>query len=299
MILTCPNCSTRYLMSAAAIGEKGRDVRCAKCAHEWFQPGEVVTEVVKGGEDSLTQPTESAQPEEDINVEDRLKDIASQIMDEEGEEENFEDQADGDDEGEGEQEPKIKTIYSPGDQEKERKDDIPDSVKPDHKENPVPAFAKDVRRPEMTLQAKLTGYGAALVVFALVVVSMLIFQKKIINAWPPAIAIYELAGLTIPFKGEALILENLAAEVVSQSSGADILVLKGRVINLTDRTIDVPRLIAVLRNTNGDTDGKWLIEPPVDSVEAGASFTFTSEYAGIPRGVGSVNLTFAPELIDG
>lgn len=36
MILTCPACSSRYLIDPAALGGKGRTVRCAGCDHQWF-----------------------------------------------------------------------------------------------------------------------------------------------------------------------------------------------------------------------------------------------------------------------
>lgn len=37
MILTCPNCSTRYQADAAKFPAHGRNVRCAKCGHQWLQ----------------------------------------------------------------------------------------------------------------------------------------------------------------------------------------------------------------------------------------------------------------------
>lgn len=36
MIITCPNCSTRFTINPAALGEHGRNVRCAKCGHRWL-----------------------------------------------------------------------------------------------------------------------------------------------------------------------------------------------------------------------------------------------------------------------
>lgn len=37
MILTCPSCTTRYLLDPAKLGPAGRTVRCGKCSHTWHQ----------------------------------------------------------------------------------------------------------------------------------------------------------------------------------------------------------------------------------------------------------------------
>jgi predicted Zn finger-like uncharacterized protein len=36
MILTCPNCSARFLINVAALHPSGREVRCGRCRHQWF-----------------------------------------------------------------------------------------------------------------------------------------------------------------------------------------------------------------------------------------------------------------------
>lgn len=37
MILSCPECSTRFVVNEALLEPHGRKVKCAKCAHVWFQ----------------------------------------------------------------------------------------------------------------------------------------------------------------------------------------------------------------------------------------------------------------------
>jgi predicted Zn finger-like uncharacterized protein len=62
MIITCPNCSTRFLIDPKALGAKGRTVRCRSCEHRWHQaPAEDAAQPA-GAERAAAQPatTEAA-----------------------------------------------------------------------------------------------------------------------------------------------------------------------------------------------------------------------------------------------
>jgi predicted Zn finger-like uncharacterized protein len=37
MIVSCPNCSARFVVDAVALGAAGRQVRCGRCKETWFQ----------------------------------------------------------------------------------------------------------------------------------------------------------------------------------------------------------------------------------------------------------------------
>ena len=267
MILTCPNCNTRYLLSSSAIGEQGRDVRCAKCAHEWFQEGEAPLEPR-----DVPQSAELSENMFDEDPADTIEPVP---------EEPAPDISDPED-----------LAHEPLEEEP-----IPDSVKPLPEGSNVPAYAEDVLRVPPTLAARMGGYAAALSIFIVLILAGFIFKQKVVALWPPSAMVYELAGMPVTFKGEGLVIESLSATVLKDNQKRDILVLKGRVINLTGRPIEVPPMMAVLRSTNGEDGDQWVIEPSVDQVEPGASFAFTSDYPALPRGVGSVNLTFVPTLL--
>jgi len=139
MILSCPSCSTRYLLSSASIGAEGRDVRCAKCAHEWFQAPDL--DAVE--EANLSELGDNSISSEQIDQ--RLQDIKSALEQEDDEE--YSDDAS--------QQESAGVSFDDIDNHRDN-EDIPNSVKPEHSN--VPAFADDVRRRKPTLQARIMGY---------------------------------------------------------------------------------------------------------------------------------------------
>lgn len=63
MILTCPACSTKYVVKDGAIPPVGRQVRCASCKHSWHQDAEASGEAVAA---PPVQEQASVNPEEQV-----------------------------------------------------------------------------------------------------------------------------------------------------------------------------------------------------------------------------------------
>ena len=70
MILSCPNCSTRFLIDPAALGSAGRTVQCGACGHRWAQEPErpavhTFAAVESGAADAGDEERDSAGDPED------------------------------------------------------------------------------------------------------------------------------------------------------------------------------------------------------------------------------------------
>lgn len=64
MIITCPACSTRYVVPDSAVGAEGRTLRCAKCRHSWFQEGPVLDLAEAQAAPPLVEPPAGEPPEQ-------------------------------------------------------------------------------------------------------------------------------------------------------------------------------------------------------------------------------------------
>lgn len=82
MIVSCPACSTRYLVNSAAIGIDGRTVRCARCSHTWHEEAprdeprpapEPRRQAADAGPDRYEPPARSSRFDDEPDFDDRRR----------------------------------------------------------------------------------------------------------------------------------------------------------------------------------------------------------------------------------
>ncbi len=260
MILTCPACTARYLVSAGAIGPRGRRVRCASCGHEWRADAE------EGLDDELfgDAPDFLAQ---DMMDENDPQDIVDMSVDETGI--SGHEHEDDDD---------FHAIL----QKEIEAAPIPEGVKP---------AAEDRVLADLAAQKKggggYAGYMAAAAFYVLVGIAFLVMQPQISRAWPPSNLLYDLIGLKPVPPGQGLSLEELRAE---QLNGQ--IKLSGTVVNLRDVDMDVPAIMATFVDDHGIVIDHVIIPAPAGKIGAESSAKFSGMYPKMPDGATDVTYAF-------
>ncbi len=214
MILTCPACSTRFLVDPSKIGPEGRTVRCGKCKETWHQ----------------TPPVEEPDTVEAVP--------------------------------------------------------IPPEPKPIPKGSGLPAQPRRRRR-----RKSRAGWLLFLLLLVLAGVGAVVARDQVIRAWPPAAEWYEMAGLTEKEAEFGLELRNVASSRKAED-GVQILEIRGQVVNVTSEPVDVPKLRAVLRDSDNREIQRWTFSAEKARLEGGETTTFETSLRNPPAEATGLSITF-------
>ena len=281
MILTCPSCSTQYVVKDGAIPANGRQVRCAACGTSWRQEADARAEPDDAGlVDEAPVPTDPV-PEEAYAEAGYAEAGASE-----------ESEADEPDYGYGES-----GVTAVPDDEPLIDAREPSPIPPEA-EIPTIAEAAPAGRLEWTGDDEFSPFaerepverkgqkGLGLVLIAIVVIAAIAAALWFLapTEWRNRLGLAA-AGET-PLK---LVLEHSDRQQLA--SGNELLTLSGRVVNPTTEPQVVSAIRAELKSATGKLIYSWTIPPPARTLPPGGSARFNSAELNVPPGAEDLTIT--------
>ena len=253
MIISCPECTARFLVEAAALGATGRMVRCGKCAHTWPEsPPETNSESIETAADDVSSPDPEAEPETDS-----AGDVGSDP------------QADSDFESESGQE--LDTARRSADRTARR--------------GGVPAL----RRKRKNIVARL-AWVLLILLFIGFAGGGVFLQNQVVEEWPASQRIYALLGLTREPLGAGLNLINV--KFSQQGARGKRLRVEGEVENISDHVLVVPGLRATLFGKDKKDLQHVLFKAPLPRLLPGENVKFMTIIKNPAKGAVRIEIDF-------
>lgn len=259
MLVSCPSCTTRYVVDPVSIGASGRRVKCVRCGEVWHQ--------------TLPDDVERVRPEE------RGAPIGEEA-------------APGLQLEEGDWHPggaEAESATSDGD----GANFIEELARQADEQSEVDAVSaalnrRRAQRPNLpaTAKPKKRGQGAAVVALLVLLLGGLagvgyVARAQIVALWPPALKLYETVGLPVDLEDTGLLetveaglsLYDIEAEWVDEV-GSRVLWVRGRIGNDSDVSRRVPALRVILRDGDGAMLQDWEFSADSDRLPPGGATSF-------------------------
>jgi len=269
MLIVCPTCATAYQIELAALGAAGRPVRCSHCRNTWFaSPDSVVQEPALV---SVPAVRHARAPADDFAGMDARP---------------------------------LQEILPPGDAGPADNPftvaDAPPLVPQDHpaaEAEPVTKFdpgvpddaetiaARRVRqtyvepKEQRSLLRRLVSMPMLIVAMAAILLAALNWRAAVVRHFPQTASLYAAIGLPVNLRG--LFFEDVKSRS-ELHDGVMVLIVEGTIVNLTTRTLEVPRLRLSLRNGVGHEVYAWTALPSKSTVGSGNGLPFRARLASPP-----------------
>ncbi|PHR92537.1 MAG: hypothetical protein COA69_06790 [Robiginitomaculum sp.] len=264
MKLTCPECTTQFLINPEAIGSNGRTVRCSQCSATWFVAAE--PDIMELRDDLEPRSIEDA-----LASADGVQNSAAPSREDRG----FASQA---------QESWAQETHAAQDESPE----IPPSLAP-HAAFRAEADKKKARR---NLFGVSMVWGITFSIFALVLLTTYVLRAQITEKFPGTLAIYKKVGVNVPVAG----LEFYAVEWrYVQNEGEQVFFIDGKIRNVDVKPRNVSLIKLSLKNADGEVLTSWVVEPALQILQPGKNIEFATQYPNPPIEAVSLVTGFADE----
>lgn len=281
MKLTCPECTTQFLINPEAIGPNGRTVRCSQCSVTWFVAAE--PDIMELRDDLEPDPIDAITPADDADTVDRAEPTREAFAPSTPppsapppnvpprDNRNFE---------------------SPTPQKNHvTQDNIP-SISPNI--TPHAAFREkaDKKKARRNLFGVSMVWGVTFSVFAIALLASYVLRAQITEKFPGTLAIYKSIGINIPTAG----LEFYAVEWrYVQNEGEQVFFIDGKIRNIDVKPRNVSLIKLSLKNADGEVLTSWVVEPALQILQPGKSIEFATQYPNPPIEAVSLVTGFADE----
>ena len=167
----------------------------------------------------------------------------------------------------------------------------------------APAVEDDAAEDDFHLDAPESpakrGMGAVLVMLgwaALVVVILVIgwsaanYRSQIVGIWPQSASLFSRLGMAVNMRG----LDFADVRHTNQTEdGQPVLVITGKVVNVTGKKLDVPPLRVTLSDANKRAIYDWSFAPSSHALAPGQAVGFRTRLSNPPSATRHVELRFA------
>ncbi len=283
MIITCPNCQTRYQVGANTIGSVGRKVLCASCNRSWQAHAEQEADRIK--KPQLV----------DVNSKFEAQDYDDKLF-------NDADEAALDDKFAKEEQTIKEEEIEPKAEEKVIKRRSEDKKTKKVEENENSDFAKSKRQKDMQHRHKTKAKNLPLsrikhntqyfMMFILlsVILGGFVFKNNIVRIIPQMAVLYELVGIDVNIFGLEF---NDVKTTRSINDAQEKMSITAKISNITNEPIKVPVIIVTILGANNEKLLQWGATPSVQMIGRGETIEFKTQVNSAPFGSTSVSLSFA------
>jgi len=261
MIVSCPHCTTNFKVPEGALGNKGRTLKCARCAHVWREAPPVAEAPVFDEVPLEAPPTASLRqslPRDEVTERmlsdlDMAGDLALAEIDAAG----FG--------GEGSERLPV-----------EENDPFAEMSELMRARKPETMPDMFTLRPPKPAPRRRGGSILWVVVFLLfsaaLATGLYYFQDRLIDHWPGLSKYYDKAGVREEVVGAGLSFRNYTTERLPQDN-SEVLIVRGVIANGTEQRKELPMLRLALYNGPTLLQQK-IFSPPQTALDARATVGF-------------------------
>ena len=175
-------------------------------------------------------------------------------------------------------EPEAMASYADGDEDEvEELEELEDFEEPEDIPEPEP-IPQVFTVPESMREERRLGRPWVIALIAVLAIGgivggLIVARKQVVDLWPGANSVYALVGFGVSALGDGLDFRGTKTEWETVD-GADVVVVRGSIVNLTDVPLTVPMILVSLRDSRSEMLQEAIIAPLKPELVAGETIGF-------------------------